>query len=275
MKQIEEIISNIAVITHLAGASNYTWVHFTDRPRLLVSKPLTYFEGLLPACIRIHKTVIINPTYVKYSTAPLRAKAPGSVTMTNGDELPVSRRRWLEVAEMLQCPEPLGDSVMLGGLTGQSVKKVGNSFAGQPTWGESLRERFMFAYMQDERRSHLFAEVVNEQNPAMQIKYFDTSASLTGQMTQVKNLSLPTMIVLEVRNVGWSLLNTLEFIKKNNRFRHIPTVIFIREPSGSDVEVCYAAGANSVVCQSGFMGFGEAAKQICQYWLTFASLPLD
>ncbi|GAB3888705.1 response regulator transcription factor [Spirosoma agri] len=276
MKQNDEIVSNLAIITHLTGASNYTWVHFKDKPRLLVSKSLTYFEDLLPSCVRIHKTALVNPAYIEQIKPPLRAKTPGSVTMLGGDSLPISRRRWQEVAELLQASEPFGEPVTK--LKNRSVAALEGQAETVTDWPNRVvdsSERFVYAFMQDERKCRMLEEIVDENWPHYTIRFFDNSSSLTSQLTQVGTNDLPTLVFLEVRNVGWPLLSTLEFMKNDNRFRHIPALVFIRDQSGNDVEVCYAAGANSVVCQSGSTVFAEAAEQICAYWLTFAALPVN
>ncbi|QHV99531.1 LytTR family transcriptional regulator DNA-binding domain-containing protein [Spirosoma endbachense] len=275
MKQ-KEIVSNLAVITHLTGASNYTWVYFKDRPRLLVSKSLTYFEKLLPSCIRIHKTALINPAYIQDITPPLRAKAPGSITMVGGTLLPISRRRWLEVADSLHASNTTHDETNgTEGLREEPVEMNGKSQVGRAKQGIELPERFVYTFMQDERKRQLLAEIISEKCPHYTIQFFESSTSLIGQLPQTVPESLPALVLLEVRTVGWALLNTLEFIKTDNRFRQIPTVVFLREQSGNDVEICYAAGANSVVCETNYVAFTEATERICRYWLTFAALPID
>lgn len=80
-------------ITHLTGANNYTWFHYQDGTSELFSKTIQYFDGQLPSFIRIHKSILVNPSFIKAIRMPAIKKMNGSLTLKAGLVLPISRRR--------------------------------------------------------------------------------------------------------------------------------------------------------------------------------------
>ncbi|TKG96537.1 response regulator transcription factor [Puteibacter caeruleilacunae] len=78
-------------IIHCKGESNYTKIHFQNRPPLLVAKTLVEFEELLSEYqfIRVHKTHLVNLNQVK---AYIKNDG-GYLLMENEDNIAISRRR--------------------------------------------------------------------------------------------------------------------------------------------------------------------------------------
>lgn len=276
MKQIQEIVNNSAAITHLTGASNYTWVHFLSEPQVLLSKPLTYFESQLPSYIRIHKTSLINPAYIQSIQPPKRAKSPGTIVLKSGERLPISRRRWLDLADLLtgaqqkEKPEDVLARKAPESENGQLEEELLQSEQAIPR-----SKQWLFAFCQDEKRRSKISRGIHEKWPHYAIRFFDNGTSLIEKMIGTAANDLPTLVLLDVHKIGWAAMNTLESIKSNKLFCRIPTVIFIRELAGSDVEACYAAGANSVVRQNSDETFDDVVDRIYRYWLNFAALPAN
>jgi two-component system LytT family response regulator len=78
-------------VIHCEAQGNYTYFHFTNRSKLLVSRTLGFYEDLLKnrGFVRIHHHYLINLMHVqKYQ----RGRG-GIVIMTNKTELSVSQRR--------------------------------------------------------------------------------------------------------------------------------------------------------------------------------------
>lgn len=94
----KELINQSSVITHLVGANNYSWINLQKGKPQLFPKPLLYYEKQLPSFIRAHKTVLINPAYIKRLIPPPRPKMAASLELATGDLFPISRRRWPKVA---------------------------------------------------------------------------------------------------------------------------------------------------------------------------------
>jgi DNA-binding LytR/AlgR family response regulator len=92
-------------ITHFIGASNYCLVYFWNGKQQLFARSLAQINRDLPCLVRIHKTALVNPIYVEKVLSPSKSKANGSVILKNGIELPISRRRWPAIAELLVPPD--------------------------------------------------------------------------------------------------------------------------------------------------------------------------
>jgi len=77
---------------------SYTWFHLQRGQRLLSSYPLSNYEGFLAEneFLRAHRSHIINLRHVRSFTSD------GVVTMSDGNEIEVSRRRKAEVLEQLR-----------------------------------------------------------------------------------------------------------------------------------------------------------------------------
>ena len=78
-------------IIRCQGESNYTHLYFSDRKPILSAKSLIEFEELLGEhdFIRVHKTHLVNLNHVTSFTK----NDGGSLTMSNGDSVAISRRR--------------------------------------------------------------------------------------------------------------------------------------------------------------------------------------
>jgi two-component system LytT family response regulator len=80
------------------GDSNYTHIHRTNGKRITATKTLKDFEELLSPhqFIRIHKKYLANAAHIK------EMLSDGSLALSNGHEVEVSKRRLTEVKEVLR-----------------------------------------------------------------------------------------------------------------------------------------------------------------------------
>ncbi len=94
------IIVDIHDIVRLEAAGNYSTVCLTSGENIIVTKTLNHFEEILSGLnfIRIHNTHLINLKYVK----KYQRGQGGTVTMSNGTSLAVSRTRKNEFIEGLR-----------------------------------------------------------------------------------------------------------------------------------------------------------------------------
>lgn len=87
-------------IIRCEGEGNYTHFIFNDGTKLLISRSLIEFEEILEGFgfIRTHKTHLVNQRHIKSFN-----KTNGcSLTMSNGQNVPVSRRRKEEILGKLK-----------------------------------------------------------------------------------------------------------------------------------------------------------------------------
>jgi len=84
-------VVEINEIIYCEASSNYTNFHFINRPSICASKPIHEYEELLADSnfVRIHKSFVVNLEHVKEY---IRGEG-GSVVLSNGDEVEVSRRK--------------------------------------------------------------------------------------------------------------------------------------------------------------------------------------
>jgi len=78
-------------ILYAESSGNYTNLYFLNKPMVCTSKPMHEYEKLLEDAgfVRIHKSILVNLLHVKEY---LRGEG-GSVLLSNGNELEVSRRK--------------------------------------------------------------------------------------------------------------------------------------------------------------------------------------
>ena len=78
-------------ILYAESSGNYTNLYFLNKPMVCTSKPMHEYEKLLEDAgfVRIHKSILVNLLHVKEY---LRGEG-GSVLLSNGKELEVSRRK--------------------------------------------------------------------------------------------------------------------------------------------------------------------------------------
>ena len=93
MASIPKLLRDITPITHLTGCNNYSWLHYRDGQKGLITKSLSLCEKWLPGFIRVHKTALVNPTFVKQIEVPAIKKQSGSIVLNESLVVPYSRRR--------------------------------------------------------------------------------------------------------------------------------------------------------------------------------------
>lgn len=84
-------------IVYLSGEGSYTQIHLENNKKVTASKPLKYYEDLLPDefFIRTHQSYIINKNFIdKYLKT-------GVMVMKNQSEIPVATRRKESILEQL------------------------------------------------------------------------------------------------------------------------------------------------------------------------------
>ncbi|GAB4016547.1 hypothetical protein GCM10028808_45350 [Spirosoma migulaei] len=87
-------------IVRLQGYGNYTWVHLSTQPKpILAALTLKWFEDQLPGFVRVHKSEIINPAFIR--AVALDDSLQTTVCLVNEYKAKVSRRRLEQVVAKL------------------------------------------------------------------------------------------------------------------------------------------------------------------------------
>ncbi len=87
-------------ITHCKGAGDYVELHLADGRQVLHNGALAQLENELPPTfLRVHRSFIVNTNFVK--TLTRESTGVGALVLSNGAEIPVSRRIMPKVRDAL------------------------------------------------------------------------------------------------------------------------------------------------------------------------------
>lgn len=87
-------------ILWIEGDGNYSWIHFSARPKLLATQTLKWFADQLPLFIRVHKSSLVNLSHVKAFHRINSCEA--KIILSNGTALLVARRRVQSIVDFLK-----------------------------------------------------------------------------------------------------------------------------------------------------------------------------
>jgi len=98
------VMVNPEDIVHVAADRSYSHVHFTTKKKLVLSKPLKEIETLLTSSnfFRPHTSHLINMNQLEM----YNKEDGGYAIMTNGSQVPISRRRKTEFLQKLSSTSP-------------------------------------------------------------------------------------------------------------------------------------------------------------------------
>lgn len=269
MSVVKPAIRHPALIAYLAGANNYTWLYFRNGEKKMLAKPISYLETQLTEFIRVHKTALVNPACVEKLQQPPRQRMAGSVQLEGGIVLPVSRRRWREVALALQPYLSPGEV----------------PFDAEPAYGDKSADpaKTTATAQLVARPVILVSEEANTQQikwalesrwPQYTLHHSPQSSHLPRVLSLLAPDELPALIILDARTLTLERLNTLQQLKEHDRFGQIPIVMIV--PSTDDaVTASYRRRANSVISLPDSQApLSPVVERICQFWLHTAVLPL-
>ncbi|MFD2569586.1 LytTR family transcriptional regulator DNA-binding domain-containing protein [Spirosoma soli] len=263
MGLIRETIQYPVLITYMTGANNYTWLNFRDGRRQLVSKSLSYFERHLPGFLRVHKTALVNPQYVRDWQEPPRRRMAGTIRMQGNIELPVGRRRWDDVVQQLLAAEE-------------------NQ---QPVAVAESEYRSIIFQTNEQTKALLFQETLEKQCPDCLVHTVKPKVPLPELIRILPDNELPVLILLDASTDPGERLSTLQRLKVEPRTAFIPTLLLVTENANDIIEKAYARKANSVVpiaypekgsqhAAGQHTLFVQKVTQLARYWLSVTALPL-
>ncbi len=266
MSVIKSAIQYPEFITHLIGANNYCWIYFQSGEKKLIAKPICYLEDLLPQFVRTHKSVLINPTYVRSLHQPARQKMAGEIQLENDLIFPVSRRRWSLVAEAL--------AYRLAPVTRRAGSQV--DIPAEPHQVASLAEAPELSVLlvtDDEPNALLVAQMMEKKWPLYQFHSTHQGNHIPDLFSEVPMEEYPVLLLLDARTTTLDRLHMLQRLKQHPSLRRLPIVLFV-SPVDSLVTDGYKRQANSVISlQDGYVPFAQTIERVCQFWLQTAVLP--
>lgn len=90
------MLVDLGAVVRVEAISNYSKIYFSNGKTLVVAKVLRWFEEAMgnKTFLRIHRTHLVNRSFIKeYVQNPGRPAAGGTVYLTNGDCIEVSKRK--------------------------------------------------------------------------------------------------------------------------------------------------------------------------------------
>ncbi|WP_046375965.1 LytTR family transcriptional regulator DNA-binding domain-containing protein [Spirosoma radiotolerans] len=267
MSVIKPALQYPELITHLSGANNYCWLHFRNGEKKLLAKPISYLECELPGFIRAHKTVLINPEYVKSLHQPPRQKMAGEIQLNNGLSFPVSRRRWNQVVDALAYRISPISSKGAVDYPGSTVPPKA------PTPEVTIPEKSILLVSDDEASALLVGQMIDKKWPGYRFHTTNQANHLPDLLAGVSEEEYPALLILDARTTTLERLHTLQRLKQHPQLCRLPIILLV-SPTDSLVTDGYRRQANSVISlQDGYITFSQTIERVCQFWLLTAALP--
>ena len=138
----------------------------------------------------------------------------------------------------------------------------------------------VFLVEDDSDDQYIFTMIVKELGIDIDIVNFENGLSVYQVLTKICSNEnsdleqfLPDLIILDLNLPKWDGKKTLSEIKKDQRFKKIPVVIYSTSKSEYDILDCYNLGANSFVSKEPeYSRLQLQIKNICNYWFSTVSL---
>ncbi|CCH51988.1 response regulator receiver protein [Fibrisoma limi BUZ 3] len=262
MSTVRKILQHPFLINYLSGANNYSWVYYRNGEKELAAKSLNFFEVNLPTFIRVHKTALVNPQCVESAQAPPRPKMAGSVQLTDGTTLPVSRRRWNQVIDVLQTSLVEADLVPAGD----------DEDFNSTQQDDYATERSVVVISDDMPNMQLLQQLLDEKWGQYNLHVLDQGSILPEMLEFTAEDELPVLILIDARTSKMDRVRTLRRLKENSRLAAIPVVMLVL-PASQEVEQAYTLHANSVVSVTNDNSrLVQTLERLCDYWFSTVAL---
>jgi CheY-like chemotaxis protein len=97
----------------------------------------------------------------------------------------------------------------------------------------------------------------------------------TGKFSDRNQFPFPALMILDLKMPRKTGIDVLHWLRKEDSFRCLPTVMLSSSAHPTDVEKAYRLGVNAfVVKPPGISQRAELARMIKGFWLTMNELPL-
>lgn len=266
MSVIKPALQHPELIAYFSGANNYSWLYFRNGEKRLLAKPISYLETRLPDFIRVHKTILINPTYVKSLHQPPRQKMAGEIRLDSGEVFPVSRRRWQQVAESLQDRLERGQTTPVAQNTPAMTEPTA-------TARQEVALLSIILVTEDKQNALLARQSIAKKWPDYQVHTASQSNHLPDMLRQLLAQNYPSLIFLDARTLNRERLNTVQRLKEDPQLGVIPVILLVN-PTDQSVTDGYKQRANSVISLTdGSMLFTHTIERVCRFWLRTVALP--
>ena len=270
MSSLKLTLQSPEQIAYFLGHNNYSWLHFRHGERKLLAKPLSYLEAQLPEFIRVHKTVLVNPYYIRSLHQPRYKKMPGKVHMDTGEVFPVSRQRQTAVMERLH---------KLSTLAGDPQPVAGMEVLDQPATPlvvsqiPNLTTLSIVLVSSDPQKVQRVEHVLEQHWSAYQLKVLQPGVLLIDVLNSSPVSDYPALILVDAQTKTLDCLRLLRGLKASPQLRQIPIILLVSSGDPLIIEG-YDEQANSVILMPDrYDLLEELVERILHYWVGVVALP--
>lgn len=100
--QTEYVLAQVSQIVRCESESNYTRILLKGLAPIVASQPIKEYEKMLPSSrfFRVHKSHLVNRAFIQR----IKKMDDGEIVLTNGERIPLARRRKSDFLKWVQSP---------------------------------------------------------------------------------------------------------------------------------------------------------------------------
>lgn len=126
----------------------------------------------------------------------------------------------------------------------------------------------------DKNDMDLAVRAIRSGHPHLQIRMARDGEEAVSFLSKLDAHELPRAVFLDLKLPKLDGMEVLRRIREDAQMKTLPVVILTSSDHDSDVEKCYALGANSYVVKPiESSRFGASLKEIGEYWLSLNKPP--
>jgi CheY-like chemotaxis protein len=116
----------------------------------------------------------------------------------------------------------------------------------------------------DEDDRQIFREIVREVDPYATLDFAENGLDMIAMLGKMSDTDLPGMIILDQNMPRMTGKESLIYLKENDRYRHIPTIVYSTYQVKDFYQECLQLGAEDVVAKPDTM---QAYREMIEQFL--------
>jgi CheY-like chemotaxis protein len=116
----------------------------------------------------------------------------------------------------------------------------------------------------DEDDRHIFREIVREVDAYATLDFAENGLDMIALLSKMSDTDLPGMIILDQNMPRMTGKESLIYLKENDRYKHIPTIVYSTYQVKDFYQECLQLGAEDVVAKPDTM---QAYREMIEQFL--------
>jgi CheY-like chemotaxis protein len=116
----------------------------------------------------------------------------------------------------------------------------------------------------DEDDRQIFREIVREVDPYAALDFAENGLDIIALLSKMSDTDLPGMIILDQNMPRMTGKESLIYLKENDRYKHIPTIVYSTYQVKDFYQECLQLGAEDVVAKPDTM---QAYREMIEQFL--------